>query len=610
MCGVAGIFAYRGGPADLTTLQTMSDALVHRGPDGSGTWVDDDGRMALAHRRLSIIDLSERGAQPMTSSDGDVVVCFNGEIYNHRALRAELEAEGRVFRSSSDTEVLLQLYQARGEAMLGELRGMFAFVIVDRKKRGMLLARDPYGIKPLYVADDGRAVHVASEVKAFVATGVARATSPAGMVGFLLFGSVPEPHCWYAGVQPVPAGHCLWIDERGLQAPRRYASIPGAWATASGQARNLTGSETERTVVSALRDSVAQHLVSDVPVGAFLSAGVDSTTLVALMRDAQETVQTVTLTTEQFRGSAADEAPWAERIASRYGASHRTLVITDDDFRRAAPKIFQAMDQPSIDGFNTWLVSQAAVQSGLKVAVSGLGGDELFGGYPSFDRVPKWHAAMRLPARVPGLGRLSRKLMLHLGLAERAGVSPKLAGLAELGGTFGGAYFLARGLFMPWELPSLVGDELAREGLRQLDPRRHCDASLDPDPGQAFARVAALEAIHYMRNQLLRDSDWASMAHSLEVRVPLVDYTLLRQVAPHVARLPHGAGKRLMARAPKMQLPSELVERPKTGFGLPLAEWLSDPRLGVDAYKRVRGLASANTGYARRLAYSLFDMHG
>lgn len=605
MCGVAGIFAYGGDALRLEALTAMSEALAHRGPDGHGTWVGPDERVALDHRRLSIIDLSERGAQPMLSDDGQLVVCFNGEIYNHRALRAELEKAGRRFRSDSDTEVLLHLYACHGEAMLGRLRGMFAFALVDVRARRMLVARDPYGIKPLYIADDGHTAHVASEVKALRAAGVAGATSPAAMVGFLLFGSVPEPLCWHAGVRALPAGHYAVIDERGVGAATCFASVARTWADAAPE--RLDEDELEERVAEALRDSVGHHLVADVPVGAFLSAGVDSTALVALMRDAQGTVQTVTLTTEQFRGGRLDEAPWAERIAARYGASHRTVVITDDAFRAAAPRILQDMDQPSIDGFNTWFVSRAAVDAGLKVAVSGLGGDELLGGYGTFDKVPRWHAAMRWPSRVPKLGRLVREVLTTTNAATHLGESPKLAGLVELGGTFGGAYFLARGLFMPWEIPALVGEDLAREGLSALDPSRHCDAVLEPDPGSPFARVATLEASLYMRNQLLRDSDWASMAHSLEVRVPLVDHVLLSKIAPHAAGLRGRAGKRALGRAPERPLPSELIERKKTGFGLPLAEWLSDPRIGMDAWKRVPLLGGDNVGYARRLAYSLVD---
>jgi asparagine synthase (glutamine-hydrolysing) len=607
MCGVAGIFSYGGEPADLERLAAMSEALVHRGPDGEGTWRSDDGSIALAHRRLSIIDLSERGAQPMASEDGDVIVCFNGEIYNYEQLRTELEAEGCRFRSTSDTEVLLHLYARRGRDMLSALRGMFAFAIVDLVERRMFVARDPYGIKPLYLADHGDAAYVASEVKALRAAGIARRPCPEGVVGFLLFGSVPEPCSWYAGVRALPAGHYAFIDRDGVHAPVRYASIAGAWADACRRRERVPQRDIELEVADALRDSVRHHLVADVPVGAFLSAGVDSTTLVALMREAQETVRTVTLTTPEFRGEWLDEAPWAERIAERYGARHSTRVITADEFQRDVPQILADMDQPSIDGFNTWLVSRTAVESGLKVAVSGLGGDELFGGYHTFDRVPRWHAAMRIPARLPRLGVLARRAMVVGDMASKLGVSTKLAGMLELGGTIGGAYFLARGLFMPWELPALIGEELAREGLARLDPVAHCNAVLEPDPEGVFARIATLEASLYMRNQLLRDSDWASMAHSLEVRVPLVDFQLLERVAPYASQLSGRAGKRMMGRTPALPLPDELVGRVKSGFGLPLREWLSHPAVGLDAYRRVPDLAADGVGYARRLAYSLVD---
>jgi asparagine synthase (glutamine-hydrolysing) len=598
MCGVAGIVSHRGGAVDRDELAAMCAALAHRGPDGEGLWLDDGGRVGLGHRRLSIIDLSERGAQPMHSADGQLVISFNGEIYNYRAIRRALEARGHVFRSDSDTEVLLALYADRGERMFEELRGMYAFALVDRRRGRTLVARDPYGIKPLYLADDGRAVRVASEVKA-IARAARGAVSLAAKVGFLLLGSVPEPHTWYEGVRALPAGHFAWIDEEGLSEPRAFASITRVWA---GAAASDSGAS---DVCVALRDSVDHHLVADVPVGAFLSAGVDSSALVALIREAQGNVRTVTITTEEFRGTPADEAVWAERIARRYGATHETHVITAEEFAGVAPRVLAAMDQPTVDGFNTWLVSRAAARAGLKVAVSGLGGDELFGGYPSFKELPRIEALARWPARVPAAGAAWRKAVVSLDLPARLGLSPKLAGLLEYGGSYAGAYFLRRGLFMPWELAELIGEDEAREGLSRFDPLAHIEGALAPDPVRPFSRVAALEATLYMRNQLLRDSDWASMAHGLEVRVPLVDYTLLRSLAPLAAKLRGRAGKRALARCPTEPLPDELVERPKTGFGLPLGRWLDEPAAGLDGWRAVPSLAAPPCHWSRRLAYAL-----
>ena len=267
------------------------------------------------------------------------------------------------------------------------------------------------------------------------------------------------------------------------------------------------------------------HLVADVPVGAFLSSGVDSGALVGLMRDAgQDDIQTVTVAFEEFRGTSEDEAPIAADVATQYGTRHTTRVVTEQEFHNDLPKILEAMDQPTIDGLNTWFVSKAARELGLKVAISGLGGDELFGGYPSFRDVPRCVRAMSIPGRIPGLGDLARQLLTG---AFSSQVNPKAAGLLKYGGSYAGAYFLRRGLFMPWEVHSVIDPDTARLGLRRLKPIRHIEDVLKPKPSTDFGKIAVLESSLYMRNQLLRDTDWASMAHSLEVRVPLVDIKLL-----------------------------------------------------------------------------------
>lgn len=575
MCGINGIFAYHyaANPIDPAELERTRDYMAARGPDGAGRWVDGEGRIGFGHRRLSIIDLSEAGAQPMASADGRLVITFNGEIYNHVALRRALEAKGHVFRSKSDTEVLLHLYADRGEAMVRDLRGMFAFAIWDAERRALLLARDPYGIKPLYYADDGWTFRFASQVKALVAGGeLPRDVEPAGLVGFYLFGSVPEPFTIWAGVRSLPAGTTLVVDRRGASAPRQYHRIAEVYRDAATNAEPDGSSE---RLVAALRESVRDHLVADVPVGAFLSAGVDSGALIGLMRDAGAgEIKTVTVAFEEFRGKAQDEAPLAAKVARLYGTDHTTRLVTRSEFEADLPRILEAMDQPSIDGINTWFVAKAARERGLKVAISGVGGDELLGGYPSFQEIPRWVRWLRLPSAVPFLGGAVRRLAAPA--ANALGSSPKAAGMLEFGGSYAGAYHLKRGLFMPWELPRVLDRDVIAAGLRRLEPLRHIEQCMRPMPETAFARVASLEASLYMRNQLLRDTDWSSMAHSLEVRVPLVDSVLLGAAARHTRALASGAGKAMLARSPSMPLPQEIVGRRKTGFTTPVAEWMQN----------------------------------
>jgi asparagine synthase (glutamine-hydrolysing) len=631
MCGVAGIFAYHYAavPVDRDELRTIRDHMAARGPDGRGEWFSDNGRVGLGHRRLSIIDLSDRAAQPMASADGQLVISFNGEIYNYRQLKKDLEARGRVFRSESDTEVLLHLYADKGEAMLDDLRGMFAFALWDARKQALLLARDPYGIKPLYLADDGWTCRFASQVKALLAGDkVSRLPEPAGLAGFYLFGSVPEPYTLYQEIRSVPAGAYQWVDATGPHAPVHYFSIAETWA-AGEQTRPVDPADLQERVREAVRDSVRAHLVADVPVGAFLSAGIDSGALVGLMAEAQGTAQrrnsplppgergrgegpaplrTLTLAFAEFRNTPQDEAPLAEKVAAHYGVAHTTRVVGEQEFREDLPKILAAMDQPSIDGINTWFVSKAASEAGLKVAVSGVGGDELFGGYPSFRDLPKWVRLLWLPGHIPGLGTLAEQVQAAFAPLFPS-INPKASGMLRYGGTYPGAYLLRRGLFLPRELPALIGKEQAQEGLRRLQPLRHISSQLTAHSSlrpahTAHSRVATLESALYLRNQLLRDTDWASMAHSLEVRTPLVDVTLLRQLAGPLATAQAGNHKQMLARCPTQPLTDEVANRAKSGFTTPISDWQQRGE-STQAWRKVPVLTRNQCPWARRWSYAV-----
>lgn len=607
MCGVNGIFAYHSasGAPDEDELLATRDAMRARGPDGSGTWWSADGRCGLGHRRLAILDLSDRASQPMASDDGRLVVTFNGEIYNYRAVRAELEAAGARFRTTSDTEALLHLYARYGAAMVHRLRGMFAFAIWDDAKRELFLARDPYGIKPLYTANDGWTFRFASQVKALLAGGrVSRDPEPAGLVGFHLFGSVPEPFTLYRDIRALPAGHMQRVDAAGPREPEPFASLAGALA--DGTRNPAPAGELHDRVRAAVLDSVRGHLLADVEVGIFLSGGVDSGALLGLMRDAgRHDIRAVTLAFEEFRGTAEDEAPLAGQVAKRYDAQHIVRRVGEPEFRDDLPAILEAMDQPSIDGVNTWFVAKAAKEAGLKVALSGLGGDELLAGYPSFVDIPRWRRRFGPFASVPGLGRLARRLIR--GLAPGVGWErPKALGLLQYTNCWAGAYLLRRGLFLPHELAEIMDPALAREGLRRLKPVRRLAESLEPDPRCDIGRVCALESTQYLRNQLLRDADWAGMAHSLEIRVPLVDITLLGSLAPALPALTPGAGKAALAKAPSLALPDEILVRTKTGFGVPIGAWMNAV---VGDKVATRGRAPEGKGIVSR-RWSHAVMHG
>ncbi len=605
MCGICGIYAFAGRQrADVANGRRMRDRMMSRGPDGHGEWLSDDGGVWLGHRRLAIIDLSPTGAQPMLAADGAQVLTYNGEIYNYAELREALKAEGAVFRGTSDSEVLLHLYRRHGPEFVARLRGMFAFAIWDPAQQSLFLARDPYGIKPLYYCARNGVFRFASQVKALVADpAVPQSPDPAGVTGFFLFGSVPEPFTIYEGIAALPAGCTLTVGHDGVGAVRRYHTIGAVLLEAEQACEARAVANPTETMRLALLDSVRHHLVADVPVGAFLSAGVDSGALVGLMRDAgQSEIRTVTLAYDEFRDGRNDESSLASKTAARYGTTHTTRRVTAEEFHAELPRILEAMDQPSVDGINTWFVSKAAHELGLKVAISGVGGDELLGGYSTFHTIPR---IARLTRLAPALRSLSTMFEQGVDAVRRMGLAmhPKVAGLMRYGGNIQGAYLLQRGLYLPHELEDAIGDAVfVREGLERLQPLALVACALEGMPQTPFGRMATLEASLYMRNQLLRDADWAGMAHSLEIRTPLVDHVLLMRTAAVIClpREQRPSGKALLATAPQLPLPDEILNRPKTGFSIPVQRWIGDDEIGRG--KRDGGSSIFSRDWAKRVA--------
>jgi len=573
MCGIAALYSYdaRGVVHERGELRAASAWMECRGPDGSGEWTSSDGRVSLAHRRLAIIDLSDAGAQPMATADSALVISFNGEIYNYRELRAVLEGKGYRFRTGTDTEVLLHLYAEKGEAMVGDLRGMFAFALWDEERKSLFLARDHFGIKPLYYADDGRSIRVASEVKALLATGtVDTSPDPVGHSGYFVWGHVPEPHTMYTGIRSLPAGSTMLVSRDGASAPRVYADLAAMLANADANRAQLDDRERAEALRDAMLDSVKHHLIADVDVGVFLSAGIDSTVLAALAAEAGGRLRTVTLGFAEYRGTVHDEVPAAEAVARQLGAEHSTIWVTRDDFRGALDHLMERMDQPTIDGVNSYFVARAAKEAGLKVALSGLGGDELFAGYADFRDIPRIVSlASRVPAREV-VGKAVRKMLAPL-LAPFA--STKYASVLEYGGDYAGAYLLRRAVFLPWEVEAMVV-ETEQTALHETEIMRALVDSTLTHSSHAVS-VSVLESTWYMRNQLLRDTDWASMTHSVEVRVPLVDWTLWREVAS-LGLIEPGAGKRALSQTPRFRLPQSVLGRRKTGFTVPVRRWMLD----------------------------------
>ncbi len=577
MCGIFGICTEKMG-VSREVLEAAVRSLAHRGPDDSGSVVipcaSDRCEIGFAHTRLSIIDLSPLGHQPMQDEPTGNWIVFNGEIYNFRELRAELEAAGNSFRSHSDTEVILTAYRLWGVDCFARLRGMFALAIWDASRQTLLLARDPMGIKPLYYYHSGRSFLFASEVRTLLQTGVVpRKLDHSGVFSFLAFGSVYEPSTIVEGVLAVPPGHVISLDKSRMQShaywdPLRHLSpeTAGAHSPADGDAvRNLPG---------ILRDAVLSHLVSDVPVGVFLSGGIDSSALVAIMHQAGVRATTFSLV---FREAEFNEAQYSRKIADRFHTDHHEILVSQQDALAAVPEALLAMDQPTIDGTNNWLVSAKARAAGVKVALTGLGADEMFAGYSYFRHVPRLEKAAAFFELMPSVMRKPMAASFTL-LATKTDRNRKLADLASQA-AFGAKttvhpYFIIRNVFTSAERQALYAgnSELAEQNMETL-LQGSIAASRNLDP---VNRVSYLESHWYMRNTLLRDSDFMSMAHGLELRVPFLDRALVEACfsIPGKLKLQGSSPKGLLLSSLGVELPGEIVNRPKRGFTLPFERWL------------------------------------
>lgn len=571
MCGIAGIFRVEGTvrSEDRVAVERATAAQSHRGPDDSGFY--QDSRAVLGFRRLSIIDLSPAGHQPMSNEDGMVWVIFNGEIYNYRELRPELSARGHAFRSNSDTEILVHGYEEWGiEGLLQRLRGMFAFALYDARQACCILARDRFGIKPLYYFQPPRQdlLAFASEVKALVRSGIAPGErDPEGVMGFLLFGSVPAPFTSTKDVRCLMPGHYLTAARSGT-CIRKY------WDLDFETGSQGTREETEEDLRLLLEDSVRRHLVSDVPVGIFLSGGVDSAGLVAL---ASRSGQRLTTLTVVFDEEEFSEAAPARRVAGHFGTDHREVRVTRNDFMREFPHVLAAMDQPTNDGVNTFFVSQAARQAGLTVVLSGLGGDEVFWGYKHYRWLNRFGAAARCFSSLPSslqsvMLRTAAAYGRHLG-------GDRWARLSFLQNRMSDAslYVTLRGFFAPEQVSRLLGLTLTE--VSAAVERHLADAHRGVPNGVADANAFNyFELKKYMHDQLLRDTDVFSMTSSIEARVPYLDHLVVERAARALSsmKLAQGINKPLLVNAIGEPLVRAAAASQKLGFTFPFAKWMRE----------------------------------
>lgn len=567
MCGLAGIISARHDDSEReAAVRRIMARQRHRGPDGEGMITSAPLTMGMC--RLAIIDPAH-GHQPMGTPDGRYHIVFNGAIYNHQDLRAALAALGHVFRTRCDTEVLLAAFAEWGEACLPRLRGMFAFAVWDRRERTLFAARDPLGIKPLYYAQRPEDTFVfASELSALCASGlVAREIDPVAVGDFLAWFAVPAPRTIYRGVAALPPGHALRVDASGRCEVKAWWHLPESKPAASGGSYG----DFVAGLRSQLEDSIRAHCVADVPVGAFLSGGLDSTAIVGLMAAAGAgRLKTFSLI---FNEADFSEQSFARLAASAFGTEHHEEILTGGRVAADMPAILGAFDQPTGDGINTYYASRAARAGGVKVALSGLGGDELFGGYPSFRDMP------RLARYLPAWRQLPQALRTGIvqRLRKRGARARKLADMLEYARDLNELCSLRRRVLSESVRLPLLAPEAQRLAVRQGPNHPMLDdfvfELLGADPIQT---VSAWEMRTYMTDVLLRDSDVFSMANSLELRVPLVDRVLVEWWwnQPQEFRFNRHRAKAALADAVAGLVPEAIRMRRKQGFSLPFPVWM------------------------------------
>lgn len=599
MCGLAGVVRWSGRPTgeDVAAVLSMLDAQTHRGPDdwglvfprslaqGGGLPVaardpdhvrtyDDDGvrpGAVLGARHLSILDLTSRGRMPMGEMRGRLWVAHNGEIYNHGELRRELASATAPFCSASDTEVILRGYDRWGDEVVTRLRGMFAFALFDATpaRPRLVLARDRLGIKPLYYYRDGERLVWASEVRALLRSGlVPEEENPEALVRFLQLGSVPAPQTTVKGVMALEAGHCLTV-EAGPPEIRRFWDLTAFTPVRGGRVNAPRRAEAVAQTRALLEETVGLHLVGDVPLGVFLSGGIDSSALVALASQRRDR-PLITLSVG-FDEPAYGEVAHARRVARRFKTDHREILLDARGFFDAVPGFFRAMDQPTVDGVNIYVVAAAARREGVTAVLSGTGGDEVFWGYRHLRHGAWLEGAGRVIEALPGRVRsaLVRAARYAAG-AVAHGALDRLDYFERPAAS--GVYLMVRGLYGAGQVRDLLGI-----GAAELDAYGPPFAADGVPPARAAGHALGLEEFrHYLQDQLLKDTDVMSMAHSVEVRVPFLDHRLVEYVVglPARIKLAGATPKPLLLAALGDVLPSETWDRPKMGFTLPFAPWL------------------------------------
>lgn len=552
MCRIAGIFDPLI-PNLSQEIVKMRDAMKHGGPDDEGIYVDNEFPLALGHRRLSIIDLSADGHQPMSDLDGKLQITYNGEIYNYLEIKKELVAKGYQVKTKTDTEVILLAYQEWGTDCFAKFNGMFAIAIFDKQKKELILARDHAGIKPLYLYHDNKSIYFSSEIRGFKAVSKVWEENPESKIYLMAFGYLPEPITTLKNVKPLPKGTSLKINLRTMKFEyKRFNKF-----IFSNTITNL--SDATQLIKTTLEKAVERHLIADAPIGLFLSGGIDSSLLTLLAQPfKKDNLHTLSII---FDDKKFSEKYWQDLIIKQTGAKHNFFLINDTNFKDSLPDILKAMDQPSADGINSYFICKYAKEVGLTAVLSGLGADELLGGYLSFRSADKFKYTKYIPSFLFAAAELipkdKYKKIVYLQRKDEVG-----------------QYLFNRGFFSPRDIATYLDEDFST--IKNVLNNFKLDEDISMlDSGN---KCTYLESNLYMQGQLLKDIDCMSMWHSVEVRVPFLDKEFIKAVYSIDNNLKFGnrQGKYLLIEAFKDILPRQILDRSKRGFVFPLEKWMNE----------------------------------
>ena len=568
MCGFIASF---GLDVNQNNFKSALKHLSRRGPDSEGIWADN--KVFLGSRRLAIFDLNNRSDQPMHSLCSRYIIIFNGSIYNYKFLRKYLIDNNIKLKTYSDTEVILELFALEGSKMLSKLEGMFAFVIWDCKEKKAFAARDPFGIKPMYIGTNLDGIILSSQVRALLSTKLINNDKDINsQFSFWNLGYVMEPRTWFKNIKALKSGYYVYIKDGKIISEIQWYDLNKNWIIADSKEKKITKREFGKIIKDSIVASVKKHLVADVPIGIFLSSGIDSTIIASIASsNSNKKITAITVSFESFDGSEYDETIKAKKIAQKFGMEHHIFRVTQKDFQNDLPDILEAMDQPSIDGVNVWYASKAAAKLKIKVVFSGVGGDELFFGYNHFNTIPIVFNLFKYLKKIPTLIFF---IKIFLKLISNLKKDKRWRTISKFSNSIFNLWVLKRTILTPIDI--IDNKILSNKIDTEFFYHNNFDTLTLSKIKNHKIQLAKIESTFYMRNQLLRDSDWASMYHGVELRTPLVDTTLLENLTNVMSSYSLYKNKQPLKSAFKTILPKDIDYKKKIGFQTPTKDWIKN----------------------------------